>query len=335
MSTPQELVAFKGQAYYFNTSSGQVVFGTVTPRARRRSGRSAISSVVGVAVSGSSMYFSGGAGLEAGKATQLWVTDGTQGGTKLVEDFGTVSPSSVPLNLTDANGTLFFTLEGADGLEELWNSNGTSQGTSLVKDMGTSAAYSGYYGYLTSLKSIGGTVYFTAYDTPRRRAVEDRRHAPRGRNWSRTSTRARPARTRSGSSRSTTSSYFAAHDGSSPQQNQLWTSNGTAAGTVAVASFSPGITPGSAALYPGSTDFATLGSELLLPLEDGIHGTGAVGDRRDFGGHRPARAGESQGDRGPRRRRVFPRHSADVPARTLEDGRDGRRDDGGPRPLEV
>ncbi len=67
--------------------------------------------------------------------------------------------------------------------------------------------------------------------------------------------------------------YFAAHDGSSAQANQLWTSDGTAGGTMAVASFSPGVTQGSAQLDPGSTDTATLGSELLLPLEDGVNGT--------------------------------------------------------------
>ena len=179
----------------------------------------------------------------------------------------------MPLNLTDANGTLFFTLEGMDGLEELWKSNGTSQGTSLVKDLGTSASYSGYYGYLTALKAIGGTVYFTAYDmtygaelwksdgtAQGTQLVDDINSGPLGSDPQRLV-------------ESNNQLYFAAHDGSSPQQNQLWTTNGTAAGTVAVASFSPGITTGSAALYPGTSDFATLGSELLLPLEDGIHGT--------------------------------------------------------------
>ncbi len=67
------------------------------------------------------------------------MTDGTQAGTRLVEDFHSISPFGVPLNLTDANGTLFFTLEGADGQEGLWKSNGTGGGTSLVKGLGTSA----------------------------------------------------------------------------------------------------------------------------------------------------------------------------------------------------
>ena len=277
VATPLELVSFKGQAYYFSTSNGQVVFGTVTPSGETQIGTVPLASVVDVAVSGSSLYFSGalptGGATSAGKATELWVTDGTQGGTKLVENFATVSPFSVPLNLTDANGTLFFTLEGMDGLEELWKSNGTSQGTSLVKDLGTSASYSGYYGYLTALKAIGGTVYFTAYDTTHgaelwksdgtaqgTQLVNDINSGPLGSDPQRLV-------------ESDNQLYFAAHDGSSPQQNQLWTTNGSAAGTVAVASFSPGITTGSAALYPGTSDFATLGSELLLPLEDGIHGT--------------------------------------------------------------
>src|SRR3954468_6101508 len=39
--------------------------------------------------------------------TELWVTDGTQDGTRVVKDIDPVG-SSVPTGLTDVNGTLFF-----------------------------------------------------------------------------------------------------------------------------------------------------------------------------------------------------------------------------------
>jgi ELWxxDGT repeat protein len=271
VATPQELVSYAGQAYYFSNSNGQVVFGTVTPSGETQVGTAAISSVVGAAVSGSSLYFVGAASSTS-KATQLWVTNGTQGGTQLVEDFSTISPLSVPLNLTDANGTLFFTLEDADGLEELWESNGTSQGTSLVKDLGTSALYSGYAGYLTSLEAIGGTVYFTAYDTTYGAELWETDGTSQGTQLVKDINPGPAGSDPQGFVEFDDQLYFAAHDGSSPQQNELWTSNGTAVGTVMVASFNPGVTQGSSSLTPGSTDFATLGSVLLLPLEDGIHG---------------------------------------------------------------
>ena len=271
MATPRELVAFNGQAYYFDASGSQVVFGTLTPSGETQVGTAAISTIVGAAASGSSLYFVGGAS-STGKATQLWVTNGTQAGTRRVEDFSTVSPLSVPLNLTDADGTLFFTLEGADGLEELWQSNGTSQGTSLVKDLGTSALYSGYAGYLTSLEAIGGTVYFTAYDTTHGAELWETNGTSQGTQLVKDINPGPAGSDPQGFVEFDDQLDFAAHDGSSPQQNELWTSNGTAGGTAMVASFSPGITQGSSSLTPGSTDFATLGSELLLPLEDGIHG---------------------------------------------------------------
>ncbi len=272
LPTPLDIVGFNNQAYYFSTSNGQVVFGTVSPSGESQVGTAPITGIVGAAASGSSLYFVGPA-TASGKATQLWATDGTQAGTRLVEDFRSISPLGVPLNLTDANGTLFFTLEGADGQEELWKSNGTAAGTSLVKDLGLDATYSGYYGYLTNLKAIGGTVFFDAADgshgaelwasdgTPQgTRLVQDINPGPAGSD---------PQRFVSLGDRL----YFAAHDGSSPQANQLWTSDGTAAGTVAVASFSPGVTTGSSAIFPGSSDYVALGSELLLPMEDGVHGT--------------------------------------------------------------
>lgn len=269
---PLDIVGFNNQAWYFSTSDGQVVFGIVSPSGETQVGTAPITGIVGAAASGSSLDFVGSA-TASGKATQLWSTDGTQSGTRLVEDFQSVSPFGVPLNLTDANGTLFFTIEGADGQEELWKSTGTAAGTSLVKNLGMDATYSGYYGYLTSLKAIGGTVFFDAADSAHgvelwasdgtaqgTRLVQDINPGPAGSD---------PQRFVSFDNRL----YFAAHDGSIPQVNQLWTSDGTAAGTFAVASFSPGVTGGSSQIYGGSSDYVTLGSELLLPLEDGVHGT--------------------------------------------------------------
>ncbi len=62
--------------------------------------------------------------------------------------------------------------------------------------------------------------------------------------------------------------YFAAHNGTSPQQNQLWESNGTVAGTQRVASFSPASTPGS---FVTNTSI-TLGSYVIFIADDGLDG---------------------------------------------------------------
>ena len=56
---------------------------------------------------------------------ELWRSDGTPEGTRLVRDFhtpGDVSPES----LTNVKGTLFFSSAGGGHGRELWRSNGTA-----------------------------------------------------------------------------------------------------------------------------------------------------------------------------------------------------------------
>lgn len=272
VATPEQLIDFQGSAYYFNSSSGQTTFGTVTPSGETQIGTIAVSSVANPLASSSSLYFAASA-TSGDKATQLWVTSGTQAGTRMIEDFSSISPLSVPSNLTFSNGTLYFTLEGANGQEELWESSGTAAGTTLLLDLGTGAGYGGYYGYLTALEAVGGTVYFAANTS-----------ATGAELWSTNGTTQgtqmvddiNPGVAGSDPQRFVTFDdqlYFVAHNGTTPQQNQLWKTTGTAAGTQLVASFSPGVTEGSVDLYAGSPDTATLAGELLLPLEDGVDGT--------------------------------------------------------------
>ncbi len=60
---------------------------------------------------------------------ELFKTDGTAVGTKLVKDIVRGDGGSNPLELTNVNGTLFFFRAGnAQGGVELWKSNGTSAG---------------------------------------------------------------------------------------------------------------------------------------------------------------------------------------------------------------
>jgi len=84
---------------------------------------------------------------------ELWTTNGTQSGTKIVKD---INPySSFPNYLTDVNGTLFFTADDGVHGNELWMSDGTSKNTTMVKDI---TPYSG--SYLYNLCSAGGKLYF-------------------------------------------------------------------------------------------------------------------------------------------------------------------------------
>lgn len=66
--------------------------------------------------------------------TELYVSDGTPGGTMLVKDIDPVY-GSVPNYLTASGDRLFFTAEDPAHGKELWTSDGTEAGTSLVKDL--------------------------------------------------------------------------------------------------------------------------------------------------------------------------------------------------------
>ncbi|MFC1746118.1 ELWxxDGT repeat protein [Candidatus Riflebacteria bacterium] len=94
--------------------------------------------------------------------TELWKSDGTEGGTVMVMDIATGTSSSNPKYLTDVNGTLFFQAITPLGIE-LGKSDGTEEGTVLVKDIdprsGEGGPYSSNPNYLTN---VNGTLFFAA-----------------------------------------------------------------------------------------------------------------------------------------------------------------------------
>ena len=96
--------------------------------------------------------------------TELWRTDGTVAGTRLVKDIRPGPDSSYPRSFINAgNLTYFQANDGAHGVE-LWRTDGTEQGTRLLKDI--------YSGPLSSLSSfayfqmaeVNGLVFFWAYE---------------------------------------------------------------------------------------------------------------------------------------------------------------------------
>ena len=106
--------------------------------------------------SGSFAYFTSDAG---GSGNELWRTDGTAAGTRLVAD---ISPAilfggnAYPSNLTDVNGTLFFTTREQSGPAILWKTDGSTTGTGVVVRLGPNED-------LTDLTNVGGTLFFFKY----------------------------------------------------------------------------------------------------------------------------------------------------------------------------
>jgi ELWxxDGT repeat protein len=94
-----------------------------------------------VASSSPSSFFQYGSRVliasNAGSSHELWITDGSAGGTTRLARFGTVVPSHFAL----LNGRVVF--NGGDVYEELWVTDGTAAGTKLLVDIGVVASIPG------------------------------------------------------------------------------------------------------------------------------------------------------------------------------------------------
>ncbi len=103
------------------------------------------------------IYFSANDGSNG---RELWVSDGTAGGTFMVLNIRSGPASSDPGNFTAGMSQLFFAANDGVVGRELWKTDGTTMGTSLVKDIrnGSPSSDPGKPVYLNDY------VYFTAND---------------------------------------------------------------------------------------------------------------------------------------------------------------------------
>ncbi len=88
---------------------------------------------------------------------ELWKSDGTSSGTVMVADINPGSASSGIANLTNADGTLFFTADDGVHGQELWKVG--ADGTPTIFDVNPGSATS----QTANLKDVNGTLFFTAY----------------------------------------------------------------------------------------------------------------------------------------------------------------------------
>ncbi|WP_224368853.1 ELWxxDGT repeat protein [Hyalangium versicolor] len=103
---------------------------------------------------GSTLFF---AAAEGTQGFELWRSDGTSGGTVLVQNIRADPEGSNPSELVAMGGWLFFAADDGIHGNELWKSNGTQ--TAMVQDI-----WNGGSSSPSSLRVMDGMLYFTATD---------------------------------------------------------------------------------------------------------------------------------------------------------------------------
>lgn len=99
---------------------------------------------------------------EGVKGYELWKSDGTSAGTKMVKNIypGGVTDFTSPYYITNIAGTIYF--GGNDSIHgyELWRSDGTAAGTKMVKDIapGTESSFPALF------CEVGDLLFFQAFD---------------------------------------------------------------------------------------------------------------------------------------------------------------------------
>ena len=233
---------------------------------------------------------------DASLGREPWITDGTEGGTRLVRD---VFPG-LPLSFEQGSGAdrvsrlgssakaVFSAYDGPHG-RELWSTDGTEAGTYLVKDIQPGTAGSEPF----QMAPLGSFTVFGANDGTSGHEL-----------WATDGTEAGTHLVKDIYPGPGTSFpqdfvpfgdalYFFAYDGS-PRQN-LWRTDGTEAGTFRVAELGNGYTP-PPVVYQGSLWFITGDSVHASELcrSDGTEaGTVHVGDLGIIEAYELTVAGES------------------------------------------
>jgi ELWxxDGT repeat protein len=242
------------------TNAGTALVKDINPIMLTDSSNTRFMGAVPIPGLGKTLFFSADDGVHG---TELWASDGTEAGTRLVKDIYPGPYGSYPSPGIAFGGALYFAAGDAEHGTELWRSDGTEQGTRLVADINPGFDGSFTYDNSTFLE-VNGSLFFGADDGIHGRAL-----------WKSDGTEAGTVLVAAVDLQSSFTIYrppiaiggtlyFGAWDAA--HGLELWKSDGTAAGTVLVKD----IAPGPAASGPRT--FAEIHGKLFFTGTDPVHG---------------------------------------------------------------
>lgn len=190
---------------------------------------------------------------------ELWVSDGTEAGTRRLRDLRPGVEGSVPHDLVEHGGLVWFFASATGQGEALWRTDGTEAGTVPVKSL----ARRGLPSWGAQLTAAGGRLFFVAANE----ATGPELQVSNG-----TAAGTRMLQIRPGHQGAYPQSFtvmngrliFAADDGA--HGLEPWTSDGTPAGTRSLGDLSPGPNASS------PMSFTVSGGRLFFGADDGMHG---------------------------------------------------------------
>lgn len=217
---------------------------------------------------------------------ELWKSDGTSGGTQLVANLksGGAFSGSAPSGLVSFNGSLYFTADDGINGRELWKSNGTSGGTQRITNLNSAGDsfleetqpvdFNGQLIFAARQGAVGSALWTSNGTTAGTTVLKDLTPGADGVLHFDVDHVATTA----------TTLYFVGNNASTG--GELWKTDGTTSGTVAVKDILPGVTSSDPQSFTvvGNTLFflateATSGQE-LWKSDGSLGGTVIVKDIR-------------------------------------------------------
>lgn len=204
------------------------------------------------------------AGRDVETGIELWRSDGTEDGTRLVADIRPGPSGSVPERFVDVGGVAYFTADDGVHGAELWRSDGTEAGTWMVRDIMPGREESDAW----NLTELNGLLLFNADDGVAASEL-----------WRSDGTEAGtylvkdiwPGPEHGGPQKFTRVGdviYFVATDAT--HGKELWVTDGTTAGTRRVTDINRG--SGDSIYCRRAQPIVELNGELFFSADDGEHG---------------------------------------------------------------